>query len=220
MNTDRRQALVQVADKILCGRTEATTRVAIDGITASGKTTFANEIAAELSARGVPTIRLQMDGYHNPKVIRHRQGRSSAMGYYEDAYDFDALVENVLIPLRPGGQGSYRPAILDLEADLPLNVDPVRPADGSVLVVDGTFLQRPGVAEHWDIVVFINTSFAEAQRRGVERDKQMLGGHEAATKAYEERYHAACQHYITTYKPDKQAHIRVANDHLTNPVIS
>lgn len=60
-------------------------RVAVDGITASGKSTCADEIAAAVSIAGRPVARVSMDGYHHRRAHRHRQGRLSADGYYEDA---------------------------------------------------------------------------------------------------------------------------------------
>jgi hypothetical protein len=67
------------------------TRVAIDGVTASGKSTLACEIIDAVAARGRPVVHLTMDGYHHPREHRYRQGRLSARGYYDDAYDFTAV---------------------------------------------------------------------------------------------------------------------------------
>jgi hypothetical protein len=39
-------------------------RVAIDGLIAAGKTTFADELAKEVRARGRACLRVSMDGFH------------------------------------------------------------------------------------------------------------------------------------------------------------
>jgi hypothetical protein len=43
----------------------------------------------------------------------------SATGYYEDAYDFAAFAQHVLIPLGAGGNRRYRVRIIDLASDEP-----------------------------------------------------------------------------------------------------
>ena len=58
------------------------TRVGIDGVDGAGKTTFGDELARVLAAAGRPTIRASVDGFHNPKSIRYRLGRSCPRGYF------------------------------------------------------------------------------------------------------------------------------------------
>jgi hypothetical protein len=109
------------------------TRVAIDGATASGKSTFARELTAAVSALGRPAIHLTMDGFHHHREHRYRRGRLSADGYYDDAYDFAALAELVLIPLGPGGNRRYRTRVIDLASDAEIGEAPVEaPADAVV----------------------------------------------------------------------------------------
>jgi uridine kinase len=88
-------------------------------------------------------VTLSMDGFHKPRAHRYRRGRQSAVGYYEDAYDWVGFVTQVLVPLGPGGSGRYRPRVHDLVSDQLVDEDPLEaPADALVLV-DGSFLQRP-----------------------------------------------------------------------------
>jgi hypothetical protein len=47
--------------------------------------------------------------------------------------------------------------------------------------------------------------------RGVARDAELLGDAEAAERAYAERYHAACRHYLDAIDPAVRATIVVAN---------
>lgn len=99
-------------------------RVAVDGITASGKSTVARALASSIRSLNRPAIHLTMDGFHHPRVHRHRQGRLSAEGYYWDAYDFESLIAEVLVPLGPGGSGLYREGVIDLQSDQRLNSPP------------------------------------------------------------------------------------------------
>lgn len=219
MTAERRAVIGAIAGLIYAPGLGHPVRVAIDGVTAAGKTTFADELAAEVAARGRPSIRISMDGYHQPRARRHRRGRYSAQGYYEDAYDFSSLRERVLVPLGPAGDRRYCPAIIDLASDEALGHQTSVAAPNAVLIVDGTFLLRPELIHHWDQCVFLNTPFAEALARGLSRDGESLGGAAAARTLYERRYHAACRLYLETLKPAERASIVVNNDDVDKPRI-
>jgi uridine kinase len=185
-------------------------RVGVDGVTAVGKTTFADSLASALRDRGTPVIRVSMDGFHHPRAHRHRRGRTSADGYYEDAYDFAAAARVLLEPLGPGGPMRYLPAVLDLAADAPLAPDPQVAAPGSVLIVDGSFLQRALVL---DEVVFLAASFDAARARGTRRDA-------LPESLYRERYHAAGARYLDEVSPARRASVLVdLEDPLTPRLI-
>lgn len=182
-------------------------RVAVDGITAAGKTTFAGTLTASLRRRERAVIRVSMDGFHHPRAVRYRQGRGSADGYYEDAYDFDSVVRELLEPLGPGGDRRYRSAVIDLAADSPVHDEPVLAPSDAVLIVDGSFLQKPALRDHWDAVIYLQTSFAAAEERGARRDADSLGGLDAARAAFRGRYHAAQHRYLDECNPASTADI-------------
>lgn len=214
MITSREQVLGRIADHLVGqGRP---LRVAVDGITASGKTTLARELTALVAARGRSAAHLSMDGFHHPRAIRHRLGRSSAEGYYLDAYDFAAFSRLVLEPLGPGGDRRYRERIIDLRSDTPIDEPPVPAPDDLVLVVDGSFLQRE---LEWDEVVFVDTPFAVARERGSRRDAELLGGLEKAQQAFDQRYHAASRRYLEEVGPAERASIVVGNEDVERPVL-
>jgi len=216
--TDIRRAVIgQIGDRIEWLSRDHVRRVAVDGTTASGKSTLADEITAELERRGVSVERLTMDGYHNPKEIRYRKGRMSAVGYFEDAYDLDAFVTHVLAPLGPGGSGSYLPQVLDLAKDEYVDRPLISPASDAVLVVDGSFLQRPQLEGFWDFVVFVDTQLAICRQRGIDRDHEQLGGRDKATEMYDERYQPAARNYLLTHGPADSADLRVVNNDFETP---
>ncbi|MDJ0393280.1 hypothetical protein QMK17_08040 [Rhodococcus sp. G-MC3] len=74
----------------------------------------------------------------------------SADGYYEDAYDFESLIEHVLQPLGPDGAGLYRRGIIVLASDTPTEAETLFSPTNAVLVIDGTFLHRAPLTEYWD----------------------------------------------------------------------
>ena len=192
-------------------------RVAVDGITAAGKTTFAGELAAAIIGR--QGVHLSTDDYHHQRERRRRQGRLSAGGYYEDAYDLDAFRDRVLVPLGPDGDRRYQPRYHDLDTDEFVDDPPVTALADDVMVVDGSFLQRPDLAPHWDAVVWLDTNFATALDRALARDEHLFGGRDEVREAYELRYHAACRRYLREVRPIESAGVVVANDDLDRPEV-
>jgi uridine kinase len=209
----REQAVRRLARRIADHQLAHPVRVAIDGITASGKSTLARDLAAAVGDRGRPVIHVSMDGFHHPRARRHRQGRESASGYYHDAYDFAALAQHLLIPLGPGGNRQYRTSVIDLHTDVATTASHRTAPDDAVLLMDGTFLQRLEVRDLWDERVWVDTSPEIARRRGVARDADTLGGKEVAERLFDKRYNAASQIYIDAVAPAQCATVIFSNGH-------
>ena len=76
-----------------------------------------------------------------------------------------------------------------------------------MLIVDGTFLQRPELRDAWDFVIFLDVPAEEARRRGVERDASDLGGTTAVSELYDRRYGPAFARYDAECRPADSADV-------------
>lgn len=213
----RSDVLDQVAQRIARLRLGHPVRVAVDGRTASGKTTLADELAALLIDQGHSVIRTSIDGFHRPRVERYARGRYSAEGYYHDARDLPSIVSLLLAPLGPNGDRHYRTASFDLDADQPLTQEAQIASAEAILIVDGTFLQRPELRDHWDVSLFVRTSAETAQARGLGRDADRLGGEAAAIDLYATRYGPAYALYDRLADPETRCDAIIDNNDLTRP---
>src|SRR5205807_2353904 len=135
------------------------------------------------------------DGFHRPRAERYARGRNSPERYCYDSRDLTAIMTLLLAPLGPGGDRRYRKASFDLENDRPLRQEPKLAEANAILIVDGTFLQRPELCDGWDVTVFVKTPKYLATRGGIVRDADQLGGAQAARQLYAERYDPACDLY-------------------------
>ena len=210
--------LLEIARRLCARDVGHPLRVGVDGVCGAGKSTFADRLVETIAGLGRPAVRLDSDGFHHPRAVRHRQGRDSARGYYEDAYDFDALRELALVPLGPGGSRRYAARVHDLPTDAVVLEWALAPVD-AVVVFDCTFLQRDGLRRLWDEVIWLEAGLGTAQARGVARDAEALGGVDRAVSAYETRYLAACRIYLAEQRPGAKASIVVDNDDVTAPRI-
>lgn len=216
----REAAVGEIARRLTTLAGSGTLRVAVDGRTASGKTTFADELADAFATHERTAIRASVDGFHRPRAERYRRGRLSPEGYYRDARDHDAIVSLLLRPLARGGDRRIRTESFDLAEDEPIRATAREVASDAILIVDGTFLQRPELAAHWDAVVFVRTDPAICLERGVRRDALNLGGEEPARLSYLQRYQPAYEIYETETQPERDADVVVGNDLPEAPQLS
>lgn len=193
-------------------------RIAINGVEGAGKTTFARDCTKYLQKKGFDAIHVTIDGFHHTKAIRYRQGRDSADGYYEDAFDEESFVEKVLLQSQQE-PFSYVPKIHDLATDELLEVDPLPLSDKSILITDGAYLLKAVYQPHWDLAIYLSVDFNTAMERGIERDQEDLGGREQAKQKFLDRYHAASKRYIEEVHPEQIADIVIDNTDFEDPII-
>lgn len=107
MTPERSTVLDKLAELILAVERPHPVRVAIDGVSAAGKTTLADELTLRIETAGRPVIRASIDDFHNPRSVRYARGPLSPEGYYFDTNHHDAFRQNLLLPLGPGGTLRY-----------------------------------------------------------------------------------------------------------------
>lgn len=220
METSHRAVVLDDLASLIAGvRMDRPVRVAIDGRTASGKTTLADELAKALGKTGRQIIRTSIDAFHRPRVERYARGRHSAEGYYYDARDLPAINALLLSPLGPGGDLRYRTASHDLESDRLVEQEPQTASSDAILIVDGTFLQRLELRDGWDLAIFVESTEQVSEQRGVDRDAGRLGGADATRQLYAVRYKPAFDLYESLCAPASIADAVFGNDDFAHPVL-
>jgi uridine kinase len=213
----RTEAISRLSDLIAAINLDHTVRVGIDGVSCAGKTMLADELVEPLRNRGRNVIRATIDGFHNPREIRHRQGRGCPKGYYEDSFDIDSVLSCVLLPLGPGGSREYQTARFDFRTDTAVDC-PIQIVDpGAVLVFEGVMLHRPELLPHWDLTVFVDASFDVTIRRAFVRDQDLFKTEENTKTIYEQRYIPGQRLYMEKESPAEKANVIFRNDDIENP---
>jgi uridine kinase len=147
-------------------------RVGIDGRSAAGKTTFADQLAEAAGRRDRSVVRASVDDFHPPG---HKSRGYTLETYYGSAFDYRRFRSWVLDPLEPGGGRRCRLAYWDSFTDTPASPELTSVAEEAVLIVDGALLLRPELRECWDVVVWLHISFDEMVARAVKRDVAWAG---------------------------------------------
>ena len=207
----------EIGGRLLPLRGALVLRVAVDGVDGVGKTTFADSLGQWLRAQGRPVIRSTVDGFHNPRAIRHRRGRASPEGFYRDSYDYAALRANLLDPLSPGGSGRYRTAVFDHLLDRAIDSPELEAPDGAALIFDGLFLQRPELRRYWDFTIYLDAPFEITAPRGAARGPGF--GDPDPSSPSNRRYVGGAMIYFREARPQDQATVVVDYSDLSRPRI-
>jgi uridine kinase len=188
------------------------TLVGIDGVDGSGKSSFADLLADLLRESGLTVIRISFDDYLNPQAVRYAQGRRSAKGYFEDSYNQERFLTDVLEPLRSDGSGCYRTAAYSFAEEAPVSAPMQVAPDDAAVIIDGMFLHRPEywrspTDKVWNLSAWLDVPFTESYRRMAERD----GINPNPEDISNARYYQGQLMYISKCEPQKRADIVIDN---------
>jgi uridine kinase len=156
-------------------------RVAVDGLTEAGKTSFGHELAAALRRLGRATMLASMDDFKHPwrHAREHGYDRLSGEGYYRNAYDFASARELLLIPAGPAGSGEVALCGHDPLTGHDHRDTKVRTPPGTILIADTVFAFRPQYNDCWEYRIWLDVDPQTALRPGITRDTAAEGADEA-----------------------------------------
>lgn len=214
MSAQRESVLKEFAQAIAALKPGRSVRVAVDGVDGAGKTVFGDELAAHLQPYR-PVVRASVDGFHNPRAIRHRLGRTSPLGYYRDSYDYDRFSEFLLAPFGPQGSRRYRRAAFDHTTDQPVDSPAEVARPDAALILDGIFLHRPELVDVWDFSIFLDVPFDVSVGRCAVRD----GASPDPSDLTNQRYVLGQRLYFADAAPDERATAVVDNAQLATPKV-
>ena len=208
----QRRALIDEVATDLLARGAGRPRVAVDGFTAAGKTSFGHELAEALSRTGRPVLRASLDDFKRPWAERHRYDRESGEGYYRNAFDYDALSRLLLGPFAAADAAGCALCSIDplTQTDHSTELTPIEP--DAVLVVDGVFALRRELDHHWDYRIWLDVPEDVSLRRGRARDGAVDGA------VHRSRYLPAERIYLADADPVGRADVVIDNADFDRPV--
>ena len=131
--------------------------VTIDGPCASGKTTLASELAAQVSASVV-----HMDDY----VIPHAQKTEERLAVPGGNCDADRIVREILVPWKNEEPVKYRR--YDCKADILLPEETL--PENQILILEGSYCNLPEIRKNADIRIFLDVPREARESRLRERE--------------------------------------------------
>ncbi len=162
--------LDRVAAAIPSAPTGGRTLVAVAGPPASGKSTFAEALAAHVTAAGRAAQVVPMDGFHLDDRILRARGLLPRKGAPE-TFDAAGLVR-LVAALGQGGEVVH--PVFDRASETAIAGAGVVPAACDLAIVEGNYLlldEDPwrDLAERWSLTVFLDVPEGELRRRLIAR---------------------------------------------------
>jgi phosphoglycolate phosphatase len=185
--------------------------VGINGIDASGKTLFTEGLGRFLSGKEYPVQVIHIDDFHNPQKIRYA-GENAANNYFNLSFNIDKVIDELLIPIHKKGSLSTELTVLDLDTDSYRNKRSYSISPETIVLLEGAFLFRKEISPYVNYYVYLDMSFEECLKRGLER-----GGEE---ERYQIKYIPAQKKYLAAYPPSEHADIIIDNSNWEYPVIT
>lgn len=216
---DRQQVYERLANTIPMPSTSPYI-VAISGKDASGKTMFADGLAAYLHAiTNREIIRISADDFMNERSVRRTPTASEGETCYRYTFNFDAFKQYVLVPLQQGGSLTYKTKVFDYGLDQPMVSEDKQASADAIIIIDGVFLFKDDLVTYWSLKVLLEVDDATAILRGATRDTARVGSYEAAREAYINRYIVSQAIYYAEANPLERADIVIDNTNYQSPKV-
>lgn len=167
--------------------------LAVDGRGASGKSTLTERLVTRATADGLRATAVHTDD----------------VAWNQSFFDWvDLLRDGILVPARRGDDVRYRPPAWPAHGRAgTISV----PARTDLLVVEGVGAGRRELSEFLDAVVWVQSDFAQAERRGIARDAaSAVNGDEEETIAFWHRWMDEELEFLAADRPWDRADVVVA----------
>lgn len=184
---------------------EKTIVIGIDGLGGSGKSTISEVIKDTLIEDGINTVLLHIDDFIHPRTVRYNENYEEWECYKYLQWRYDYLIREIIKPVKKGKEFSGEVEIYDKENDSYIMQRLEIPL-GTVIIIEGVFLQRKELSGIFDYMVYIDVSENERLKRVLKRDGY-IGDEEQIRKKYENRYFPAERKYFNSYSPRDNADI-------------
>ncbi|CDM69932.1 uridine kinase family protein [Clostridium bornimense] len=183
--------------------------IGIDGLGGAGKTTLVNSLKLQLQNENYSSYVLHIDDFIHRKRIRYDSSREEWYCYYNLQWRYDYLVKEILSPIKNGEIVDKQIEIYNREND-EYFTQRVNLVHGSVLILEGIFLQRKELKDYFDFVIYLDVPREVRLNRVLDRDNY-IGGSEDIKCKYEKRYFPAEEKYMLEYFPIENADFVLKN---------
>jgi uridine kinase len=219
MSPERQHVLETVANALLAARrVDRALRVVIDGRSAAGKTTFADELARTLRNFGAVTLRASIDEFHPAGYSKESRGWSPEE-YISRGFDYQAFRELFLDPLGPQGNGIARLRFHQAASDRPYPAEWVTASPQTVAIADAGFAFVPALEGSWDVSIWLHISFETMVTRAMERDVAWVGNADVVHQRYVSHWIPTHQLYEERYSGEQRADWLIDNEDFERPAI-
>ena len=176
--------------------------IGIDGPGGAGKTTISQLIMNHFEEEHNIVV-LHIDDFIHPRAIRYNNNFAEWECFYNLQWRYDYFLDFIIRPIRNGKNFSKAIELYDKEKDTYFYQQAEIPV-GSIVIVEGVFLQKEELKGIFDYVVYMDISRETRLARVLKRDSY-IGDEEQIKAKYEKRYFPAERFYMQNCEPKIKA---------------
>ena len=216
----RRRLIFELADEIVALRQTSPTLVAIEGRSAAGKTSMADELAVEVHSRGRPILRSSIDDFHTPgHKYRSMRREYTPESYIASGYDYAGFCRSMIDPLQERGDRLCKSARWNSGTDTAIVDEPLRQADDVIAIVDGALLFHPLLEHAWHFSIWLEIDWHTMIERAARRDIAWVESEEEVRRKYRELWRPLHERYEATLHPRERCNVEIDNRDVAAPVL-
>lgn len=183
--------------------TKRTLIIGIDGLGGAGKSTISESLSALLGEENYSVTLLHIDDFIHPRSVRYNSDYPEWECYYNLQWRYDYLIDRIIEPIKSGRDFACDIELYDKDNDSYF-LQPAAIPNGSIVIIEGIFLQRPELKGVFDYMIYIDVPEETRLARVLERDGY-IGGKEQIKAKYDGRYFPAERHYVKSCAPADNA---------------
>ena len=173
--------------------------VAISGIEGGGKRALAEKVAAALELEGISVAIVHTDDWEAAESVRFNI-MSSPEEYYLNAYRFDEMIEQLILPLKLFGNIKTSVTLEDVMTPRTVEYDF---NDIDIIIIEGVYLLQEAYLDLYDYTCWVESDFDAAFTR-LTGQSYIEQSQEALVNIFELLIKPAGQYHI--YTDDPQGH--------------
>ena len=173
--------------------------VAISGIEGGGKRALAEKVAAALKLEGISVAIVHTDDWEAAESVRFNI-MSSPEEYYLNAYRFDEMIEQLILPLKLFGSIKTSVTLEDVMTPRTVEYDFT---DIDIIIIEGVYLLQEAYLDLYDYTCWVESDFDAAFTR-LTGQSYIEQSQEALVNIFEMLIKPAGQYHI--YTDDPQGH--------------
>lgn len=174
--------------------------VAISGIEGGGKRALAEKVAAALKLEGISVAIVHTDDWEAAESVRFNI-MSSPEEYYLNAYRFDEMIEQLILPLKLFG--SIKTSVTLENVMTPRTVE-YDFTDIDIILIEGVYLLQEAYLDLYDYTCWVESDFDAAFTR-LTGQSYIEQSQEALVNIFEMLIKPAGQYHIYTDNPQGHA---------------
>ncbi len=184
--------------------------IAISGIEGSGKRALAEKVAAALELEGISVAVVHTDDWESSERVRFNV-MNSPEEYYLNAYRFDEMVEQLILPLKLFGTIKTSVTLDDVMHPRTVEYD-FKNID--IIIIEGVYLLQEAYLDLYDYTCWVESDF-DAAFISLNEQKNVEQSQEALVNIFERLIKPAGQYHIYTDNPQGHANSIYIEEEIT-----